>query len=163
MRLRLPFASLSMIAMLAACTRSDPVADNADGGALPAPANFSAPAPAGAPPDDAAKKPTAQPAGAAVTIPLALQGRWGLTPGDCTSTRGDAKGLLTISANELSFYESRAVPGAGVEAHADRISGNFNFTGEGQSWTKFQTLRATDTKLVRTETDPAASFAYAKC
>src|SRR4051812_2684079 len=26
-------------------------------------------------------------------IPTAIRGRWGLVPADCTSTRGDAKGL----------------------------------------------------------------------
>ena len=31
------------------------------------------------------------------TIPAALQGNWGLVPADCTSTRGDNKGLLRIT------------------------------------------------------------------
>ncbi len=34
----------------------------------------------------------------AKTIPAALHGRWGMVPADCTSTRGDNKGLLTITA-----------------------------------------------------------------
>ena len=39
-------------------------------------------------------------------IPAAFQGRFGLTPDDCTSTAGDAKGLLEITGTELKFYES---------------------------------------------------------
>ena len=77
--------------------------------------------------------------------------------------RGDAKGLLIISADDLRFYESRAVPASEIEASEDSISGNFAFTGEGQSWTQFQALKAQVNQLVRTETNPAASFTYAKC
>jgi hypothetical protein len=92
-----------------------------------------------------------------------LQGRWGLTPGDCTSRLGDAKGLLVIGPNELRFYESRAVPAADVQGDADTISGNFHFTGEGQAWTKYEALKRSGDKLTRTENNPAASFTYAKC
>src|SRR5688500_4994135 len=31
-----------------------------------------------------------------VAIPAAFHGRWGMVPADCTSTKGDAKGLITI-------------------------------------------------------------------
>lgn len=96
-------------------------------------------------------------------IPPALQGRWGMTPEDCTSTRGDAKGLLTITGTELRFYESRAIPDAKVQTGGRSISGDFNFTGEGQTWTRYQTLQIQDGKLVRTESDPMASYTYARC
>ena len=86
-----------------------------------------------------------------------------MSPGDCTSTRGDAKGLLTISADEMRFYESVAVPEAELALGPDSIRGNFNFTGEGQSWTKFQDLRLKGGELVRTESNPTASYSYAKC
>ena len=100
---------------------------------------------------------------AATAIPPTLHGRWGLTPGDCTSTQGDAKGLLIVSASELRFYESRAKPTSNVETDDDSMSGDFAFTGEGQSWTKFQALKLQGQDLVRTETNPSASFNYAKC
>ena len=99
----------------------------------------------------------------AAAIPAALHGRWGLTPGDCTSTRGDAKGLLTIGADELRFYESRAVPAAKLETSADTISGDFAFTGEGQSWARYQALELQKDRLVRTERDPTDSFSYVRC
>jgi len=99
----------------------------------------------------------------AAAIPAALHGRWGMTPGDCTSTRGDAKGLLVVSSDGLRFYESRAVPVRNVETSVDSIRADFAFTGEGQTWTKFQTLSLENDKLMRTESSPMASFIYARC
>jgi hypothetical protein len=99
----------------------------------------------------------------AATIPAALRGRWGLSPADCTSTRGDAKGLLVISPGELRFYESAAVPGGDVQTDLNSVSGHFSFTGEGQSWTKHEALKLDKQVLVRTEANPTASFSYAKC
>lgn len=96
-------------------------------------------------------------------IPAALQGRWGLTPADCTTALGDAKGLMVINSDELRFYESRAVPAGDVAADANSISGNFSFTGEGQRWTKYEALKVQNHGLVRTEMNPTASFTYAKC
>lgn len=96
-------------------------------------------------------------------IPAALQGRWALTPADCMPGRSGAKGLLTITADELRFYESRAVPADDVEGNANSIAGNFAFTGEGQSWTKYEALKVEKGRLTRTETKPMASFSYAKC
>ena len=37
------------------------------------------------------------------------------------------------------------------------------FAGEGQSWTKYESLKLDQNVLVRTETKPTASFSYAKC
>lgn len=150
------------IAALAACNRPDPVADNADNvEALPT-VNEPAPNPTGAPPANAVEADGSVPAPAG-RIPAALQGRWGLTPGDCTSTRGDAKGLLVVSADHLQFYESRAVPAQDVQVAPDSVSGNFAFTGEGQEWTKDQSLERQDNKLVRTQRDPVATFTYVRC
>ena len=82
---------------------------------------------------------------------------------DCTSTKGDAKGLLVVSASDLKFYESRAVPTQTAQSGTDSISGDFNYTGEGQTWTKFESLKARGDMLVRTESNPTASFTYARC
>ena len=150
------------IAALAACNRPDPVAENANNvEALPT-VNEPTPNPTGAPPANAAEAEGSVPAPAG-RIPAAVQGRWGLTPGDCTSTRGDAKGLLVVSADRLQFYESRAVPSPGIQVDADSVSGNFAFTGEGQEWTKYQTLERQGDKLVRTQRDPVATFTYVRC
>ena len=163
MRLRPPYLSIAVVAALAACGKPDPVANGANAvAAVPATADKAAPAPAGGPPPATAPAASASPAGT-TPIPAALQGRWGLTPGDCTSALGDAKGLLVINGRELRFYESRAVPSPGVTADSDSITGNFAFTGEGQSWTKFETFELRNNSLIRTESNPAASYSYAKC
>jgi len=163
MRLRLPLVTCALILTIAACGKRDPVADNANGAALPAPVKDTTPDPAGLPPDNATTSANAVSSEPTATIPASLQGRWGLTPADCVSTRSDTKGLLVVTSDRLTFYESRAVPGAGVETDNDSISGNFDFTGEGQSWSKYQALKRSRDKLTRTETNPAASYTYAKC
>jgi len=99
----------------------------------------------------------------ASTIPVVLQGRWGLSPGDCISSRGDAKGLMVVRPDGLDFHESRAVPTADVETDGNSIAGNFAFAGEGQSWTRYESLKLDKQVLTRTETHPTASFSYAKC
>ena len=148
--------------VLAGCS-VDPVDNEAGNTAgLPVP---SMPAPDSTgerPTNDAAPASSAQ-AAAGAKIPAAFHGRWGLGPNDCTSTRGDAKGLLLVTPDELRFYESRAVPAASARTGADSISGDFTFTGEGQTWTKFMALELQQDGLVRTESNPMASFTYAKC
>jgi predicted small lipoprotein YifL len=161
-RTRLPLFALTTILAIAACGKGDPVAPDANAAApaLPAPQKAH-PDPMGGPPPTA--RPEPQPLKPGAAIPQALQGRWGLAPRDCTSTRGDAKGLLVIGTDELRFYESRAVPADGIVSDADSISGKFDFTGEGQSWTKYQSYKLDDRKLIRTETNPNTSFTYARC
>ena len=175
---RFAFASLLPLAMLAACGKPDPVANTLVTPNLPAAGNATVVSPAGGPtgaaaspeagtsnaaaPSEAEQSNEARPAPGPL-IPAALHGRWGLTPGDCTSALGDAKGLLVINGRELRFYESRAVPSPGIDVEGDSITGNFRFSGEGETWTKFEKLERRDNKLVRTESNPAASFIYAKC
>jgi hypothetical protein len=152
---------LGMLTVVA-CGGRDPVANEANNTAgLPA-INDAVPDASGDPPEKQAAPPAQSSAPAAV-IPAALHGRWGLSPGDCTSTRGDAKGLLIVGPDEIKFYESSAVPGSNTQAAADSISGEFRFTGEGQTWTKFEALALQQQELVRTESNPMASFTYARC
>ncbi|HEY8592783.1 MAG TPA: hypothetical protein VIL42_07950 [Sphingomicrobium sp.] len=159
--MRFRFSLLLAGLLLASCGGGpDPVDNDANGASLPQPSTDRGPEAAGEAPTSDVAPVTATSAG---SIPASLHGRWGLNPADCTSTRGDAKGLLTVSATELRFYESRAVPGADVVFDDDSVKGRFNFTGEGMEWSKFQALQVQGNKLVRTETDPAASFTYAKC
>lgn len=145
----------------AACSKREPVDKQANNTAgLPA-INDSVPDATGAPPEKA--PPATQPARPTEAIPASLRGRWGLTPMDCTSTKGDAKGLLIVSPADLVFYESRAVPAHNAQTGTDSISGDFDFTGEGQTWTKFEALELKGRELVRTESKPVASFTYARC
>ena len=156
-----PFIALALMVSVVACGQRSPVAPEANNVAGLPSGNITAPSPDGAPPENGAAPAVA--ASATSKIPAALQGRWGLAPGDCTSNLGDAKGLLIVNESELRFYESRAVPGKDAEADTNSISGTFDFTGEGQSWSKFEALKLQGRDLVRTETKPAASFTYAKC
>lgn len=73
-------------------------------------------------------------------IPRALRGRWGMAAADCTSPNGDAKGLVTISATSLRFYESVGTVRDVVEWAPRRVHAAFAFTGEGQSWRREMTL-----------------------
>ena len=148
---------------LAACDRPGAVADEArNGSALPN-ATSSSPSPSGGAPDAGTAPGNSVSTAAVSKIPAALQGRWGLSPADCTSTVGDAKGLLVVGGDELRFYESVARPAGSVQTSANSISGDFAFTGEGQNWTNHQTLELRDGQLVRTERNPVASFRYVRC
>lgn len=153
-RLYVLLLAILITGAIAACEKRDPVADEAE--SIPAPTtNDSAGTIAGGPPGPAATVPG--------QIPAAIRGRWGLTPADCTSRRGDAKGLLEIGPDFLKFYESRAVPGTSIETGDQGISGNFNFTGEGQQWSRYVSLKLQGDVLTRTERNPVASYNYARC
>lgn len=105
---------------------------------------------------------------AANAIPAALQGRWGLVPADCTSTKGDNKGLVTIDATSLKFYESRARLGTIKDIDDDGIEATFAFAGEGQTWTLDVDLEVEDggKTLIRKEKGQDASpqpLKYTRC
>lgn len=161
--------ALSVALAITACDKRDPVADEADNTVgLPSVDNVAGardgtPSADGSAPTNAAVTPAAASSSPAAAIPAAFHGRWGLTPADCTSTRGDNKGLLVVSGERLQFYESRATPARNVQSSSDSISADFAFTGEGQSWTRYEALTLKDAKLVRTESSPMASFTYARC
>lgn len=102
------------------------------------------------------------------SIPAALQGRWGLVAADCTSTRGDAKGLIDVSEDKVTFYESRATLGDIAERTDDTIRATFALTGEGMTWNRDMALEAQDggNALVRTEFGEEAMpepLRYTKC
>lgn len=100
-----------------------------------------------------------------ILIPAAFHGRWGMVPADCTSTRGDAKGLIAIDGNSIKFYEARATLTEVTGNFPENFTGTFAFTGEGQNWTKSQNLKLTGSSntLVRSEADPSMKFTYKRC
>ena len=169
-RFILPIVTIASIMTMGACSGShDPVADNADN------ASASQAEVDVLPPDESDSTPANQlesgvddptlpaPTASSGKIPASLHGRWGMTPGDCTSTKGDAKGLLTVSAEGLKFYESVAKPAGELKTSDDSASGDFTFTGEGMTWKKYEVLEIQSNKLVRTESSPMKSFAYVRC
>lgn len=86
--------------------------------------------------------PTAQASAAVTSIPMALQGRWGLVPADCTSARGDAKGLMIVGPTDLRFYESVGKLRSGVSSGANSLRGTFDYMGEGMEWSRDVVLSA---------------------
>jgi hypothetical protein len=110
--------------------------------------------------DDGIPAPTA--------IPAVLRGRWGLVAADCDPARDDAKGLLTIGADTLEFYESVGTLDAIMDAEPNRIRAAFDFEGEGMTWEREMVLDLQDggSTLIRREYGEDAApgpFRYAKC
>src|SRR5579864_6606951 len=112
MRFRVPVFTCVLMVVIAACGNHGPVANGASAvTSLPVPANAATLTPEGAPPENQSNlAPEASEGGAAQPIPGILQGRWGLTPADCTSALAQAKGLLVINSGELRFFKSLAAP-----------------------------------------------------
>lgn len=159
--IRVPFISCLLLLTIAACSSRGPV--DAQAKATTGLPNVSLPAPTAiGEPHGPTVPAKAEPAPAA-KIPAALQGRWALAPRDCTDSAAGAKSLLVVTPHELQFFESHAVPAAGIETDANSIGGTFSFIGEGRSWTKYEALKLTQQRLTRTETNPSASFSYARC
>ena len=116
------------------------------------PANHVAPAPA--------KLPT--------RIPEPFQGRWGLTQADCTSTRGDAKGLLTISDARLTFYEAKGTLNKVITVTETSFAARYGFSGEGQTWMRTERFSLVKAGLHRTTDaepgqEPPVNLTYARC
>jgi outer membrane lipoprotein-sorting protein len=98
-------------------------------------------------------------------IPAAFRGRWGMSPADCTSTKGDAKGLIVIDPTSIKFFESKGTLTKVTLNAPENFTGTFAFTGEGQSWTNSQNLKLTGSSntLIRSETDVSQSYSYNRC
>jgi len=94
-------------------------------------------------------------------IPAQYRGRWGMVPADCTSTRGDAKGLMAVGETSIRFYESVASLLERRPAIATSFSGVFVFTGEGQTWERVMTFTRTGNRLKRAES--GGSNLYTRC
>jgi hypothetical protein len=102
---------------------------------------------------------------AAPVIPAAFRGRWGMVPDDCTSTRGDAKGLIIVDEDSINFFESQATLTKVTGNFPENFTGTFAFTGEGENWTNSQNLKLTGSSntLVRKQPGIAQPFTYKRC
>jgi hypothetical protein len=100
-------------------------------------------------------------AASSLMIPSQYHGRWGMVAADCTSTRGDAKGLITIGDQTIKFYEAIATLKEQRPAIATSFAGLYGFTGEGQSWEKVMTFTRTGNTLKRAE--ETGTFTYTRC
>ncbi|NIJ19508.1 putative small lipoprotein YifL [Sphingomonas naasensis] len=129
---------IAALLSLAACGGGGERTPANDTVAVPENGAVTLPAPPATPADTPSTASSAADSGTG--IPAALQGRWGLVPADCTSTKGDNKGLLTISGDTLRFYESVGTLGNVVSREPTRIVADFAMTGEGQQWTRRMVL-----------------------
>ena len=73
-----------------------------------------------------------------------MRGRFGLVPADCVTTRGDDKGLITLTAGRIRFYESVARLVEVREQERDRLRGRFAYSGEGMEWSRDAALALKD-------------------
>ena len=167
----LPAALLSFV--LIACQQADPnniAIDEANNAAAmeveTLPPSDSTAAAQGTP----AATPTseASPATLPTSIPTQFHGRWGLTSADCTSTRGDAKGLLTINDARLTFFEAKGTLDKVLGATANSFDANYGFSGEGQTWQRVERLKLVNDELNRrtdaqTGQEPPVNLTYKRC
>ena len=104
-------------------------------------------------------------AAAELAIPAAFRGSWGMVPADCTSTRGDNKGLIVIDSASIKFFESRGTLTKVTGDFPENFTGTFSFTGEGENWTNSQNLKLTGSSntLVRKQSGIAQPFTYKRC
>ena len=107
----------------------------------------------------------AEAAAGSLLIPAAFRGRWGMVPDDCTSTRGDAKGLIIVDENSIKFFESDASLTKVTGNSPENFTGTFAFSGEGENWTNTQNLKLTGSSntLVRKQSDITQPFTYKRC
>ena len=114
---------------------------------------------AGAPTEEAEDDSENSPSTA--VIPAQYRGRWGINAADCDPRRSDNKGLMTVRANDIRFYESTASLQEQRPAIATSFSGTYSFIGEGQSWERVVTLTRTGNTLKRADSE--GSFSYIRC
>ena len=88
-----------------------------------------------------------------------------MVPDDCTSTRGDAKGLIIVDNDSINFFESQATLTKVTGNFPENFTGTFAFTGEGENWTNSQNLKLTGSSntLLRKQSDIAQPFTYKRC
>jgi len=172
-RMRPVLAAVPFVFLLSAvaCGKNEPVDDDAENAAgldqvvaeanataeaIQAQADTTPPAPVTNQEEPAIVPPTP-----GAIIPAQYHGRWGMVPADCTSTRGDAKGLITVGDTRIRFYESTATLSQQRPATANSFAGEFVFTGEGQRWEKVMTLTRNGNTLERADSE--GSFTYRRC
>lgn len=126
-----PVLCLAAILALAACSSEAPTPTPSEGAETYAP-----PPPAAN--ESAVATPTAVPSGPAVAaaFPAVMLGRWGMVPGDCTSQMGDNKGMITVTAREIRFYESVARIDKVKDSSENRIRASLSYDGEGMQWSR---------------------------
>ena len=97
------------------------------------------------------------------TIPPDFRGRWGLVLADCSSTRGDAKGLMIVESDRLTFYESRATIAKLTIVSPTEVRATLAFSGEGQTWQQDTPLILEDNGNALTRSADGQTLRYTRC
>lgn len=147
--------TIAALLMLAACNAPEPQSEAAVGNGAPG-----ASANAAAVVASAASTPEPVADG---RIPSAFLGRWGLVPADCTSTMGDNKGLMTVTPDRLTFYESRATIARLEAVSPAELRASLAFTGEGQEWTQETPLILEENGRVLVRVAEGERLRYTRC
>ncbi|MFM5917634.1 MAG: hypothetical protein ACKOOL_08890 [Novosphingobium sp.] len=165
MRRILLVTAMSALA-LAACSKSkEPDAVKTD----PALAEASGQIATDSPPSEPSTSATGSGADQAEkSIPMAMRGRWGLVAADCTTARGDEKGLMTIDATSIRFYESIAKLDHVDQRSETALKANWAYSGEGMDWKRDMTLalQPGGKVLIKQEFGedaPAGPYKYTRC
>jgi len=110
------------------------------------------------------KEPSPAPTtGGANTFPSAFQGRWGIGVIDCDPDRDDNKGLMTISADTLEFYESRAKLDRLTIDAATKVNADLDWSGEGQTWRTTTSFTLSDGAKTLVRDSAEGATRYSKC
>ena len=91
-------------------------------------------------------------------IPAAFRGRWAPEPAACLEGSGSQQ-IMTITADQIGFYESVATIGTLRAQGDDRITASVDFSGEGMRWTRDMALSTQDgdDMLIRREMGEGAA------
>ncbi|WP_019517306.1 hypothetical protein [Sphingomonas sp. Mn802worker] len=102
-------------------------------------------------------------------LPVAFQGYWGRTPGDCALANVDAQGRLAIEADQLRFFRQRARVDALGELSANEVDATLSFKHDDTRWTHPTrlTLEQGGTRLLMVEQGdagrPGQTARYQRC
>lgn len=132
-------ASAALVMLLAACSGGTTATDGADADTPAAPVE-SGPAHARPPADGGGDGTDPGDDATGAAIPTRWHGDWAADEAGCRDPDAHIEGLV-VSAQELRFHESVAVPRSVETLDADSIRVASDFEGEGQQWTATQVLR----------------------
>lgn len=102
-------------------------------------------------------------------LPVAFQGYWGRTPGDCALANVDAGGRLAIDADQLRFFERRASVDTLRELLPTNVAATLAYKAEGERWKHDATLTLEQggTRLLLVEQGdlvrPGQTMRYQRC
>jgi len=155
-------AATAVLALSACSKGQDPAPVKTDPALAEASEQAASPSPALEPGGTASATPADK------SIPQAMRGRWGLVAADCTSTKGDAKGLMTIDGMSIRFYESVAKLSTVGQRSDTALKANYAFSGEGMEWKRDMTLalQPGGKVLIKQEFGedaPAGPYKYNRC